>query len=86
MTISDQDFRERRCPRLGHGVNFEYCRTQEGARVCPRILNCWWETFDVRGFLQENLSHEQYMTLETPREGGSKMDSLLDLIEKAKRA
>ena len=44
-----------RCPRLGHEVSFGYCRQETRGKSCRLILNCWWEQFDVRSFLQANL-------------------------------
>lgn len=79
------DRRCRRCPRLGHDITFEYCRSQEGDSVCPRILDCWWETFDVRGYLRENLSEEEFAALSERPPARPKVLSLVELIEQAKK-
>jgi hypothetical protein len=80
--ISDNDERETRCRRLGHTVSFAYCRTQEGQTVCPCILDCWWQIFDVQAFLKEYLTDEEFARL-AERQPAEKVTTLLDLIRKA---
>ncbi len=84
MSIDEHDEREVRCRRLGHDVKFHYCRTQEGCTPCPSILDCWWQVFDVRKFLEEALSAEQVEEI-ADRERPAKVVTLLDLIEQAKQ-
>jgi hypothetical protein len=62
-TTAREDKRVTRCRRLGHEVTFHYCLTQEGHTVCPLILNCWWEVFDVVTFLREILTEEEFQAL-----------------------
>lgn len=76
---------ERRCPRLGGPVSFSYCKTcDEDRNPCFKIIDCWWETFDVVRYLKDHLSEEQFSRLSgaTPR---PKIASLVELIEKAKK-
>ncbi len=76
---------ERRCPRLGGPVSFSYCKTcDEVQQPCFKIIDCWWETFDVVRYLKDHLSEEQFkrLTKATPR---PKIASLVELIEKAKK-
>jgi len=82
---TSQDKRCRRCPRLGHEVTFEYCRAQAGGGVCPRILDCWWETFDVTGLLKASLPREEFESLLVSSPRAPKVVSLVDLIEQAKK-
>ncbi len=79
----EHDERSRRCPRLGHRVTFRYCRTQEGQALCPRILDCWWETFDVVSWVRENYGEEELERLRQ-REPKDKRTSILELIQQAK--
>jgi len=85
MALDEHDERSTRCRRLGHAVTFRYCRLQEGSTVCHRILDCWWEVFDVRGFLEEHLSSDEMARLLQP-EAKPKVLSLIELIEQAKKA
>jgi hypothetical protein len=75
---------EMRCPRLGGPVNFGYCRhCGENDRPCFKILDCWWQRFDVVGHLKSRLPREEFEALgQHPPE---KITSLLDLIAQAQK-
>jgi hypothetical protein len=81
----DQDVLPR-CPRLGHELTFGYCRQESGRKPCRLILDCWWEQFDVRAFLQAHLPEEAMAQVE--RAGAapppSKVLSLLEMIQQTK--
>lgn len=81
--IDEHDARAQRCRRLGHEVSFDYCRREAAGRLCSNILDCWWEFFDVRGFLEENAPEKLHELLS--REKADKLTTLVDLIERAKR-
>ena len=85
LTEHDQDALPR-CRRLGHEVAFGYCRQETRGKPCRLILDCWWEHFDVRAFLQAHLSPE--VMAEVEQAGVSppppKVLSLLDVIQQAK--
>jgi hypothetical protein len=74
----------RRCPRLGGPVAFGYCMGCEQQRPCLKIIECWWETFDIVRYLQEHLpaDHFEQMMHAQPR---PKIASLIELIEKARK-
>lgn len=76
---------ERRCPRLGGPVSFTYCeQCDQDHQPCFKIIDCWWETFDVVRYLKDHLSEEQFNRLsgDTAR---PKIASLVELIAKAKQ-
>lgn len=76
---------ERRCPRLGGNVSFAYCRTcEEGKNPCFKVIDCWWERFDVVAHMQACLSPEAFAALSTRRPPPSKVASLVDLIRQAR--
>ncbi len=81
----DQDVLPR-CRRLGHEVVFGYCRQETGGKPCRLVLDCWWEHFDVRGFLEAHLPAEAMTQVE--RAGAnpplSKVVSLLDMVQQAR--
>ncbi len=85
LTEHDQDVLPR-CRRLGQEVTFGYCRQETSGQPCRLILDCWWERFDVRGFLQAHVSAEAMAQVE--RAGSSpppaKVLSLLDLVQQAR--
>ena len=78
---------ERRCPRLGGSVTFGYCRTGDGSGSdpCFKILDCWWERFDVVALLREEMDPERFAALLEHQAPPPKVASLVDLIAKAQR-
>ncbi|MFP4381090.1 MAG: hypothetical protein ACLFUS_11370, partial [Candidatus Sumerlaeia bacterium] len=84
LMIEDQDHRKIRCRRLGHEVPFSYCRCESGDKPCRLILDCWWEQFDVRDFLEKNLPAETVQELIKKKAPPNKISSLIDLIQQAK--
>jgi hypothetical protein len=76
------DHLQTRCPRLGSVVAFHYCRTAAG-EPCFKVLDCWWQQFDVSGYFRRSLSEKQYehLTCSRPPE---KVASLVDLIRQAR--
>jgi hypothetical protein len=77
------DHLEIRCPRLGHELNFSYCRREAGDLPCHRTIQCWQAFFPVEAYLRENMSaaEEERFFRQIP---GNKMTTLIDLIEQAK--
>jgi hypothetical protein len=75
----------RRCPRLGNPVPFEYCEfCGDQQHPCFKILDCWWEHFDVVQYLQERLTQDQFNRLMSA-EPKPKITSLIELIEQARQ-
>jgi hypothetical protein len=75
-----------RCRRLGHEINFGYCRQESAGKPCRLILDCWWERFDVRSFLSAHLPEGAMAQFEQARtlEPAPKLASLLDIIQQTK--
>ena len=84
--MSDQqDSLVRRCPRLGNPVPFNYCEIcGDDRQPCFKILDCWWEHFDVVQYLKDNLSEDQFNRLADARPK-PKVTSLIELIEQARK-
>lgn len=77
--------RQTRCPRLGSSVTFAYCLGGgEAGGPCFKICDCWWEIFDVVGYLQERLGPETVAKLARARPA-PKVASLITLIEQARK-
>ena len=81
--VEANDPREMRCRRLGHVVSFKYCRTQADNRPCPCTLDCWWEVFDVRGFLEAH-APDQLQTIENAVPI-SRIGTIVDMVRQAQR-
>jgi len=77
------DHLNRRCPRLGSEVGFSYCRScGREDQPCFKVLDCWWEIFDVVAYFKDRLSPEAFARL-TQARPPDKMSSLLDLVRQA---
>jgi hypothetical protein len=74
----------RRCPRLGHAVAFGYCLRCDREQPCFKVVDCWWETFDIVQYLKDHLTEEQFGRVVNARPQ-PKMASLLELIEQAQQ-
>ena len=84
MERDEFDAQEIRCPKLGHGVAFSYCRREGGKLPCARSLVCWEPRFPAREYFRRILTEEEWgKCFEQPPK--PKMVSLLELIERAKR-
>jgi hypothetical protein len=76
---------EIRCPRLGGPVPFTYCETTGAdGRPCFKIADCWWQYFDVVGYLSKRLTAEELNDL-LGRRPQPKISGILDLIQQARR-
>ena len=82
--VTSQDARRRRCPMLGHEVSFAYCRAPGRELPCRKVFDCWWETFDVESFVRAHFDEADIRRILASRQ--DKVSSLVELIEKAKKA
>ncbi len=55
----------------------------EGYLPCWKILDCWWELFDIKNYLKQKLSAEDFLKFESLKPK-PKVTSLVELIEQAK--
>lgn len=72
------------CRMLGHDVDFSYCRRPGGTRLCRKIADCWFTKIDIQAYLNNNYTTEELSAAFTPPK--PKMTTLLELVEKAKKA
>ena len=75
---------EIRCPRLGGTVPFRYCTAPAEPTPCFKILDCWWEVFDVTSYLRVHLPEEHFRRLFEERNPPNRMNSIIELVEKFK--
>ncbi len=81
----DKDLFKRQCPRLGGLVQFDYCMTcGEDMPVCWKVIDCWWEYFDIMGYLKRNLPEDDVTRLVNARPK-PKIASLVELIAQAEK-
>lgn len=74
---------ETRCPKLGHQVNFGYCRRESGTLPCAKALACWSHRFPVELLLRTLLGDELFEKTfcAAPK---SRVENLMEAIESAK--
>lgn len=70
------------CRRLGHYVNFGYCRTCNNGLPCHKIMDCTFEKIPIQEFLAEKYTEEEIEAALAPP--ANKITSLIDLINRAK--
>lgn len=75
------------CPRLGHVINFSYCRSENLGLPCFNIMDCWYDHFLVELFLRENLSDEEWEEWERKFREHSKpkIVAIMEMIKQAKK-
>ena len=85
MSDPGKDNLEIRCPRLGSVIPFRYCLISgEDSLPCFKIMDCWWEIFDVDAYLKANLPADVYNSLLSARPK-PKVASIVEIAEQAKR-
>ena len=83
MSLDGHDDKKKYCRMLGHEIAFSYCRQTTSRQPCRKIFDCWFETFDIEGFMKEHFSDEELKALLAPPK--PKMTSLVELIRQAQK-
>lgn len=73
-----------RCPRLGGSVPFAYCLAPGEPTPCYKILDCWWEVFDVTSYLKTHLPEETLNLLLQDRNRPNRLNTILEIVERFK--
>jgi hypothetical protein len=81
--VDEHDERRRHCPMLGSEIAFGYCREPGAALPCRKVFDCWFETFDVQGFIQAHYDEAQIQQITSPRAG--RMAAVLEAAAQARR-
>lgn len=81
LTPPPEGFRIR-CPRLGHLLEFSYCRHENEGLPCFKTLDCWHLHFPVENYLRQELSNEDWERAFIRARTG-KLSSLLEMIQAA---
>ncbi len=83
MAEKNKENLDRRCPVLGGPVTFKYCmKCGDEGNPCWKIIDCWWEEFDIMAYLKDTLSESVIEKLVNVRPK-PKVSTLVELIEKA---
>jgi hypothetical protein len=81
--IQEFDDRQQHCPRLGHFLNFGYCRTCQNQLPCFKIMDCWYMQIPIQEYLEKNFSAEQIQIILAPPK--PKMISILEIVESVRK-
>lgn len=74
----------RRCPRLGGPVGIGYCLRCEREQPCLKVVDCWWEAFDIVRYLKDHLSDDQFDRAMSERPK-AKLCALVEAAERARQ-
>jgi len=74
-----------RCPMLGGEVPFHYCRAVNEDLPCRKIIICWEFRIEIGKFLNDYYFLDQIQRALAPP-AKTRLDTILELIEKAKKA
>lgn len=68
---------------LGHFLTFDYCRSMNKGLPCSKVLDCWFQSFPIQEYINENYdSEEQGKIFEAPK---SKILTLTEILEQAQQ-
>ena len=71
------------CRKLGHELDFKYCRQEQDFFPCSKVLNCWFERIAIEEYIQKHFSEAEIKKMVAPPQ--NKIVSLIDIIERAKK-
>lgn len=83
-TVRPDDL-ELHCPRLGHLIRFAYCLHPGEDTPCFKIVDCWWQTFDVVAYLKAHLDPETFSRLCEERAPPNRMSSILEIVDRIRK-
>jgi len=72
------------CARLGHLVPFSYCLNPAQDTPCFKILDCWWQSFDVVSCLESHLPEDVFQELVEKRNLPNRLNSILQIMNDLK--
>jgi len=77
------DIEEFYCPKLGHHLQFNYCRTENLGLPCSRLMKCCSDKIPVQNFLYTQYSSVEIQQIfQIP---GSKISSILNVVQKVNK-
>ena len=78
--IQKYDEQEIYCRKLGHHLQFKYCRQEQQQLPCAALKRCWQSRIPVDEFLAHSFSEDEIAYLDEPQV--SKVSTILDIIQK----
>ncbi len=71
------------CRKLGHHLEFVYCRVVKDGLPCSKILDCWFTSLPIEEFINQHYSEEERSQIFAPPK--DKITSILHLVNKARQ-
>ena len=81
--IQKYDGQEIYCRKLGHHLQFKYCRQEQQQLPCAAIKGCWQSRIPVEEFLAHAFSPHEITYIDEPE--ASKVNTILDIIQKVQK-
>jgi hypothetical protein len=74
------------CRKLGHVVTLAYCLRESVDLPCQQVFRCWERCLPIRDHLRTLYSETQLALLAEPKEPASKLATIVDIINQARRS
>jgi hypothetical protein len=71
------------CRKLGHYLRFNYCRREKEGLPCRKIVDCWFEKFNIGHYLHDCFKEDEIMYIFEPPQ--AKVATLVELIKQAQQ-
>ncbi len=78
--MKQYDSLEKRCPLLGHQIQFSYCRQSESEKPCYRILRCWSDSIPIYAYITEFFGSDEMQKLKQIPQ--NKICTIVELINR----
>jgi len=82
--IDRYDSSRAHCRKLGHHLEFVYCRTVSDGLPCSKIFDCWFTSLPIAEFINQHYSAEEISRIFAPPK--DKITSILELVDKAQQS
>jgi hypothetical protein len=83
MSYEVFDHIEVRCPKMGHQINFGYCRAMSDGLPCARAINCFYYSFPAEAYFRRVLKEETFARIFLS-EQPNRYESFLKTVSEAK--
>jgi len=77
--------RETYCGRLGHLVPYRYCLRPAQDSPCFKVMDCWWQQFDVESDLRTRVAPELFERLARRDAPPNRLQGILRVLDDLRR-
>jgi hypothetical protein len=71
------------CPKLGHHLTFNYCRSENASLPCSRVIKCCSDKIPIQNYLYHHFSSQEVQ--EIFKGPATKMNSILRVVQQVKK-